>query len=149
MNTYCKVAEVQLKYKPKTFSETIRSSSEINRLLKEKVFDEGTIGYKEYFKILLFNQANMLIGYSTISEGGLNSTTVDVRVIMQTALVSNAISIVIAHNHPSGTIYPSVQDDDLTRKIKSACDVMGIRLLDHIIVTPYNRYYSYCDNNRL
>lgn len=149
MRTDCEVAEVQLKYKPKTLSETVRSSSEINRLLKERVFDEDTIGYKEYFKILLFNQANRLIGYSTISEGGLNSTTVDVRVIMQTALVSNAISIVVAHNHPSGTIYPSVQDDGLTRKIKSACEIMGIRLLDHIIVTPDDGYYSYCDNGRL
>lgn len=149
MRTDCEVAEVQLKYKPKTLSETVRSSSEINRLLKERVFDEDTIGYREYFKILLFNQANRLIGYSTISEGGLNYTTVDIRVIMQTALVSNAVSIVIAHNHPSGTISPSSQDDGLTRKIKSACEIMGIRLLDHIIVTPYEGYYSYCDHGRL
>lgn len=149
MRTDCEVAEVQLKYKPKTLSETVRSSSEINRLLKERVFDEDTIGYREYFKILLFNQANRLIGYSTISEGGLNYATVDIRVIMQTALVSNAVSIVIAHNHPSGTISPSSQDDGLTRKIKSACEIMGIRLLDHIIVTPYEGYYSYCDHGRL
>lgn len=68
---------------------------------------------------------------------------------MQTALVSNATAIVLAHNHPSGNTRPSGQDDSLTRKIKSACELMDIRLLDHIIVTPYDSYYSYNDEGRL
>lgn len=68
---------------------------------------------------------------------------------MQTALVSNATAIVLAHNHPSGNTLPSGQDDGLTRKIKSACDLMDIRLLDHLIVTPYDSYYSYNDEGRL
>ena len=89
------------------------------------------------------------IGYTTISEGGLTSTIVDVRVVMQTALVSNATAIVLAHNHPSGNTRPSGQDDSLTRKIKSACELMDIRLLDHIIVTSYDSYYSYNDEGIL
>ena len=97
----------------------------------------------------MLNQANKLIGYTTISEGGLTSTIVDVRVVMQTALVSNATAIILAHNHPSGNTRPSGQDDSLTRKIKSACELMDIRLLDHIIVTPYDSYYSYNDEGRL
>ncbi len=73
----------------------------------------------------------------------------DVRVIMQTALVCNATTILIAHNHPSGNTYPSGQDDNITRKVKSACELMNIRLLDHIIVTPNDSYFSYCDEGRL
>ena len=68
---------------------------------------------------------------------------------MQTALVSNATAIVLAHNHPSGNTLTSGQDDSLTRKIKSACELMDIRLLGHIIVTPYDSYYSYNDEGRL
>lgn len=149
MNTDSIVSEVQLKYKPQPLTESIRSSSEIHRLLIKRVFDDETIGYKESFKVLLLNNANKLIGYTTISEGGLTSTVVDVRVVMQTALVSNATSIVLAHNHPSGTVRPSGQDDAITKKIKSACELMDIRLLDHIIVTPFDSYYSYCDEGRL
>ena len=118
-------------------------------MLIRRVYDEDTIGYKETFKVLLLNNANKIIGYSTISEGGLNSTLVDVRVVMQTALVSNAISIILTHNHPSGNLQPSINDDNLTKKIKSACELLDIRLLDHIIVTPYDSYYSYNDEGRL
>lgn len=78
-----------------------------------------------------------------------NSTIVDVRVIIQTALVCNATSIILTHNHPSGNPHPSGQDDSLTKKIKAACELMDIRLLDHIIVTPYDSFYSYCNEGRL
>lgn len=149
MNTDCIVSEVQLKYKPRPLTESFRSSAEIHKILIKRVFDEETIGYKESFKVLLLNNANKLIGYTTISEGGLTSTVVDVRVVMQTALVSNSTSIVLAHNHPSGTVRPSGQDDAITKKIKSACELMDIRLLDHIIVTPFDSYYSYCDEGKL
>lgn len=149
MNTDCRVAEVQLKYKPQPLTETIQSSTALHKFLINRVYDEETIGYKETFKVLLLNNANKIIGYTTISEGGLTSTVVDVRVVMQTALVTNATSIILTHNHPSGTTYPSSQDDALTRRIKEACKLMDIRLLDHIIVTPFDGFYSYCDEGRL
>ena len=94
-------------------------------------------------------RTNRIIDYTTISEGGLTATLVDLRIVMQTALVSNATSLILSHNHPSGMLKPSVQDDELTRKIKEACRIMEIRLLDHIIVTPENGYYSYADEGRL
>lgn len=149
MSTDYIVSEIQLKYKPQPLTETIHGAKDIHRLLTNRVFDTDTIGYKESFKVLLLNQANKIIGYTTISDGGLTSTIVDVRVIMQTALVSNATSIILSHNHPSGNPHPSGHDDNLTKKIKSACELMDIRLLDHIIVTPYDSYYSYCDEGRL
>lgn len=149
MTSNCLVAEVQLKYHPNPITKTLHSSSDIHRILIDHVFDGDTIGYKESFKILLLNNANMLIGYNTISDGGLTSTMVDVRVVMQTALVGNATSIILAHNHPSGMVTPSIQDDKITRKIKQACELLDIRLLDHIIVTPFDGYYSYSDESRL
>lgn len=149
MNTDYIVSEIQLKYKPQPLTETINGAKDIHKLLVNRVYDEETIGYKETFKVLLLNNANKIIGYSTISEGGLTSTIVDVRMILQTALVSNATSIILTHNHPSGNPRPSIHDDNLTKKIKSACELMDIRLLDHIIVTPYHSFYSYCDEGRL
>lgn len=149
MTTDCIVSEIQLKYQPQPLTETINGAKDIHQLLINRVFDADTIGYKETFKVLLLNNSNKIIGYTTISEGGLTSTIVDVRVIIQTALVCNATSIIITHNHPSGNPIPSGQDDSLTKKIKSACELMDIRLLDHIIVTPYDSFYSYCNEGRL
>lgn len=149
MTTDYIVSEIQLKYQPQPLTEPIHGAKDIHRLLINRVFDADTIGYKESFKILLLNNSNKIIGYTTISEGGLASTVVDVRVVMQTALVTNATSIILAHNHPSGNTIPSRHDDSLTKKIKAACELMDIRLLDHIIVTPFDSYYSYCDEGRL
>lgn len=149
MTIDCIVSEIQLKYQPQPLTETINGAKDIHQLLINCVFDADTIGYKETFKVLLLNNSNKIIGYTTISEGGLTSTIVDVRMILQTALVSNAISIILTHNHPSGNPRPSGHDDNLTKKIKSACELMDIRLLDHIIVTPYDSFYSYCDEGRL
>lgn len=149
MTTDCIVSEIQLKYQPQPLTESIYGAKDIHQLLISRVFDADTIGYKETFKVLLLNNANKIIGYTTISDGGLTSTIVDVRVIIQTALVCNATSIIITHNHPSGNPHPSGQDDSLIKKIKAACELMDIRLLDHIIVTPYDSFYSYCDEGRL
>lgn len=149
MTTDCIVSEIQLKYQPQPLTETINGAKDIHQLLINRVFDADTIGYKETFKVLLLNNSNNIIGYTTISEGGLTSTIVDVRMIMQTALVCNATSIILTHNHPSGNRNPSIHDDNLTKKIKSACELMDIRLLDHIIVTPYDSFFSYCDEGRL
>lgn len=149
MTTDSIVSEIQLKYQPQPLTESIHGAKDIHKLLITRVFDADTIGYKESFKVLLLNQANKIIGYTTISDGGLTATVVDVRVVMQAALVTNATSIILAHNHPSGNIYPSSQDDSLTKRIKSACELMDIRLLDHIIVTPFDSFYSYCNEGRL
>lgn len=145
----CIVSEIQLKYQPQPLTETINGAKDTHQLLIKRVYDEETISYRETFKVLLLNNSNKIIGYTTISEGGLTSTIVDVRMILQTALVSNATSIILTHNHPSGNPRPSIHDDNLTKKIKSACELMDIRLLDHIIVTPHDSFYSYCNEGRL
>ena len=78
----------------------------------------------------------------------MDGTIVDVRLIMQTALLAHSSSIILAHNHPSGQLKPSSQDDRITKKIKEAAKLMDIRIQDHLIVTGDN-YYSYADEGRL
>ena len=88
------------------------------------------------------------MGCSTISEGGITNTLADVRMIMQGALLTNATAMILAHNHPSGSTRPSRQDDELTRKIVAAANLMDIQVNDHIILTS-EEFYSYCDEGRI
>jgi DNA repair protein RadC len=83
-----------------------------------------------------------------LSHGGITETAVDVRLIIKEAVMANATIIALAHNHPSGSLHPSKDDDLLTRTVRNACDVMRIHFLDHIIVTD-GAYYSYHEEGRL
>ena len=104
--------------------------------------------YKEYFKVLLLNNNSDVLGHAVISEGGIANAYVDLRIIFQAALLANATHIIIAHNHPSGSLKPSTDDINLTNRIKRAGDVMNIKLLDHIILTE-GGYCSFQDNGML
>ena len=96
----------------------------------------------EEFWVLLLNQNNRLIKKVRISRGGISETTVDIRVIMKEAVLANATILAVCHNHPSGNLSPSNADDDLTRSIKRACELMHIHFMDHVIITD-GQYYSY------
>lgn len=148
MNMDFKVAEVTLQYKPtcKKQSKVFGSEEAYNILLP--TFKEGTIEYREYAKVLYLNQANEVIAYNTISEGGLTETAVDLRIILQGALLTNATQIIFAHNHPTGNLKPSPQDDMLTRELQKACQIMRIRFTDHIIMSV-DSYYSYREEGRI
>ncbi len=98
--------------------------------------------------LLLMNQNYKLLKAERLSHGGITETAVDVRIIIKEALLHNATVIAFCHNHPSGNIRPSADDDRLTQRIKKACDIMRIHLLDHVIVTDGN-YYSYHEKGRL
>lgn len=102
----------------------------------------------EEFHVLLLNQSFKLIKAVCISHGGITETAVDVRVIMKEAILNNATVLVACHNHPSGNLQPSSQDDNLTRNLKRACETMRIYFLDHVIVTDGN-YFSYHEQGRL
>lgn len=143
-----KVAEVTLQYKPlrEKQGKVISSQEAYNILLP--TFREGTIEYREYAKVLFLNQQCELVAYNTISEGGISETPVDVRMIMQGALLTNATQIILAHNHPSGNLKPSIQDDQLTERLRKACEIMRVNLVDHLIMTN-NGYYSYKDMGRI
>ena len=100
---------------------------------------------QEEFWLLLLNQAAKVIDKVRISQGGIDQTTVDIRTIMREAILMRATQIAVVHNHPSGSLKPSKEDIDITTKIKKACELLNIRLIDHVIVTDAN-YYSFHDN---
>lgn len=102
----------------------------------------------EEFHILLMNQNFKLIKEACISHGGITETAVDIRIIMKEALLNNATVMAVCHNHPSGNTRPSRQDDQLTDRIKKACDIMRVYFLDHVIITD-GAYYSYREQGRL
>jgi DNA repair protein RadC len=102
----------------------------------------------EEFWLLLMNQNYRLIREVKIAHGGISEVSVDIRVIMREAVLVNATILAVCHNHPSGSLRPSQADNDLTRSIKQACDVMRIKFLDHVIVTDGN-YFSYHESGRI
>ena len=106
------------------------------------------IEYRETFKILLLDVSKNVLGINTVSMGGISGTTVDVRMILQSALLANASLIVACHNHPSGSIKPSYEDDVVTMSIREAAQIIDIKLIDHLIITK-DGYYSYKDAGRI
>lgn len=96
----------------------------------------------EEFWVLLLNQHYRLIKKVRISHGGITETAVDIRIVIKEAVLSNCTILAVCHNHPSGNLSPSKADDELTRGIKRACELMRIHFLDHVIITD-GQYYSY------
>ena len=96
----------------------------------------------EEFWILLLNQNHRLIKKVRISHGGITETAVDIRIIIREAVLANATILAVCHNHPSGNLTPSHADNELTKDIKRACELMRIHFMDHVIITD-GQYYSY------
>ena len=107
----------------------------------------GTADHEEAH-VLLMNNCFKLIKAVRISSGGLSETAVDVRVILREALLNNATTLTLVHNHPSGTTRPSRDDDNVTLKLKKACETMRIYMVDHVIVTDA-KYYSYAEEGKI
>lgn len=102
----------------------------------------------EEMHVLLLDNSLHVLSSRLISKGGITGTVVDIRIIIREALMVNAIRIAIVHNHPSGSLRPSREDNQLTERIKKAASTMDIQLIDHVIVT--NRgFYSYADEGTL
>jgi len=118
------------------------SSSQTAYEICKLVFPET--GYREYFYILMMDRSNNLLGVNQVSMGGISGTIADPKVIFQTALKSNACSLILAHNHPSGNTSPSEADIKLTKKLKSAGEFLDLPILDHIIVSD-DSYKSFAD----
>ena len=138
------LAEIEISYRPKVRPSELPkvvTSSDAYQILKD-VFPN--LDYREYFYILCLNRNNKILGYCQISVGGISGTVADVRIIMQTALKSNACSIILSHSHPSGNLQPSEADKDLTKKIREAGKVLDIAVLDHLIITSES-YFSFAD----
>jgi DNA repair protein RadC len=102
----------------------------------------------EAFYILLLNRANKVIQSLQVSEGGVSGTVADPKKIFKMALEHNACNIILGHNHPSGNVQPSDTDIKLTRKLKSAGEVLDLPVLDHLIIGE-EKYYSFADEGML
>jgi DNA repair protein RadC len=102
----------------------------------------------ESFFILLLNRANKTIGYAKISQGGISSTVVDVKILCKYVIDSLASSVVLAHNHPSGELRPSEADKQITQRVKQALGIMDSQVIDHVILTK-DSYFSFVDEGIL
>lgn len=143
------VGEIELHYNKKFTIrfQAIKSSKDAAKVIYQ-IMPKSQINYREHFYALYLNMKNEVLGYHLISIGGINQTMVDIRILLQGALLSNAISILIFHNHPSANTNPSKADIALTEKINKACEIIDIKLLDHIIITE-DSYYSFADNGQV
>jgi DNA repair protein RadC len=102
----------------------------------------------EVFAVLFLNRSNKINHFQIISEGGITGTVADPRIILKKALEEDAVSLILCHNHPSGSLKPSKADEDLTLKIKEAAKYFDIKVLDHLIVGD-DGYYSFADEGIL
>jgi DNA repair protein RadC len=122
----------------------ISGSNDAYQILK---FHLAELRTEEFWAIFL-NQSNKVIHISQLTQGGINQSIVDIRIIFKNALDHFATGIIVAHNHPSGNLKPSSEDIHITKKIKEAGNLMNIQLLDHLIITQ-NSYLSFADENLL
>ncbi|MBP5315619.1 MAG: DNA repair protein RadC [Muribaculaceae bacterium] len=106
------------------------------------------LNHEEMWAIFL-SQSNRVIAKQRLSSGGITKTIVDPRVLFKAALENNATGMVLVHNHPSGNMMPSNDDDDLTRRVAEGAKVLNIRFIDHIIVAANRGYYSYIESGKL
>ncbi|MDO3427174.1 JAB domain-containing protein [Chryseobacterium sp. APV1] len=148
MNTDPQVSEIQVSYYPKLIqSNKITSSNDAVEKIR-KAWDARTIEMQEEVKLILLNQSNTVLGIYNLSKGGINSSLVDVRLILSVALKCLATGLILVHNHPSGNLNPSKSDLDIVKKLNESCKLIDITLLDSIIITKES-YMSFADDGIL
>jgi DNA repair protein RadC len=146
-----KVNEISIKYQGnfKISQAPKITSSESAASILYNHWDKDQIGLQECFKVILLNNANKVKGIYEVSKGGITGTLVDLRILFAVVLKSLTTSIILCHNHPSGTLKPSLADKQITQKIAKAAELLDIKLLDHLIITPNQEYYSFADSGNL
>jgi DNA repair protein RadC len=149
MNKLTTVAEIELSYSPVRCSKTHIKSSEDAYLAFKKFFPAKTIALQEMAVVMYLNRNNRILGFYKISSGGMSGTVVDVRLVLATALKIAASGIMMCHNHPSGNLKASMQDLELTQKIKHAAVLMDMKLLDHLIISPSEGFLSFADEGMI
>jgi DNA repair protein RadC len=122
----------------------IKSSADLFDLFEPVLID---LPHEEFW-IGLLNGANKVIEIKRLTQGGSKQIVVDVPMLLKMALEKSAQAVVVAHNHPSGQNRPSHEDEQITRRIKSGCEAIGISLIDHIIIAR-GQYYSFSDEGKM
>lgn len=124
--------------------DKIESSLSVFELMQPII---GELSHEEFW-IVYLNNSNKVLHKNQLSKGGITGTLVDVRLVFKTAIEVGAVSIILVHNHPSGTLKPSEADKRLTKKMKIAGESLDIKILDHLIITE-NAYFSFADEGLL
>lgn len=109
-------------------------------------WDKELITIQEQFAVLLLNRANEVIGFRVLSTGGCSSTIIDIKLIASLVCTTLASSVILVHNHPSGSLKASAADKRSTRNVENALALFDVVVNDHIIITK-NAYLSFIDNN--
>lgn len=122
----------------------IKCSTDIYNIMRTKL---ERLEYEEFW-VLYLSRSNRVIYEECMSKGGVSGTVTDIRLILKRAIELLASGIILVHNHPSGNLRPSTDDDRITTKAKEAAKLLDINVLDHLIITPTS-YFSYNDNGRL
>lgn len=145
------VNEISIKYQGNfKISQARKITSSVNAAeLLLDTWNKDQIGLQECFKVMLLNNANRVKGVFEVSTGGITGTLVDLRILFAVVLKSLSCSVILSHNHPSGTLKPSEADKRLTEKIKKAGELLDIKILDHLILTPDGDYFSFADEGIL
>jgi len=124
--------------------DKIESSKSVFRVMQPLI---GDLAHEEFW-IIYLNNSNKVLRKQQLSRGGMTGTLVDIRIVMKQALEEGATSIILAHNHPSGTLLPSHADKSITQKLKAAGELLDVKVLDHLIVTEH-AYFSFADEGIL
>lgn len=122
----------------------ITSSASVFELMQPVI---GELEHEEFW-IIYVNNSNKVLQKNQLSKGGITGTLVDVRLVLKTALEVGATALILAHNHPSGTLKPSEADKQITQKLKQAAQSLDIKVLDHLIITE-KAYFSFADESLL
>ena len=127
-------------FEPEEINPKIKSSRSVYDLMRPFLYD---LPHEEFW-VLYLNNSNKVIHKTQLSKGSMTGTLVDVRLVLKEALQLGAISLVLAHNHPSGTLDPSQADKDITKKLTTASASLDIQVIDHLIISNMG-YYSFAD----
>lgn len=144
-----KTAEITINYRPlEGFDKMVRvaTSADIVPFLR-KIWSDR-IDHIEEFLVILLNRSNRVIGFKKVSMGGVTGCLVDAKIVFQAALMTNATSIILTHNHPSGNTQPSAEDIAITKKIKQGGMLLEIMTIDHIILTS-DGFFSFADEGMM
>lgn len=117
--------------------KTIQSPQDVLELMQDK----NAYAQHEEFWVIYLSQSSQILHTEKISQGGITSTVVDIRLILKQAINLNATCFILCHNHPSGNLNPSAQDRKMTSQMMMAAEYLSLKLLDHIIIHQ-NRFYS-------
>lgn len=137
-----KIFELEVRYNRKNNNEKVKlvAPEQVGRYIK-KLYSSRQADWKEYGLLICLNNASEVIGYSEVSHGSINQTVLDSRIVFGIALGCQATSIIMVHNHPSGTLLMGNADSQIAKRLESAGDLLDIKMADFIIYTSTG-YYS-------